>query len=115
MSDDARRDHGERLASVETEIRSMRKMLERITETMERLARGDERMNAIEKDLQRVSDAMKALDSDNDLQAAKIDRLENEAAKLTAFVYSRWWVLVTITTVAATVGGYFLQKFIALL
>lgn len=101
--------HGERLASLETEMKGIRRAMERMTETMERLASSEIRIQQIEQMCKEQKGEAKAHEEEFDLIENRLNNFEQEQKDLKQWIKTRWWVIVTVTTIAATIGGYVMQ------
>lgn len=102
---------GERLASVETELRYIRETLQRVSVTMETLAINQIKIESIEIELKKAEDRHAALDSDHELVSKGLANLEKEMHDFRVWIKARLWVAVTLMTLAASLTGFLLHLF----
>ena len=98
----------ERIASMETEVRIMRETMERLADANENLVKTIVRLESVQRDLGKIEDSIKAHDTDIDLVGKRLDALEQKQWKVN-------WLVAGLITAVATVGGWVLQRIIALI
>lgn len=112
--------HGERLASLETEIRLIREAMSRMSETMDHLADNLIRIQQMEKIVERQNQEIRSHDMEfgsiRQAMSTEFTHVRQQMTdttiqhnKLHEYVHSRVWVLMTITMIGSTLGGYVMQ------
>lgn len=101
---------GERLVALETELRYIRQAIDRISVYMDRTQEMQNNIHRLEIQLDQANKKLTIYDTDFALLTKRIAQEEREFEKFKEWATSRWWLLVSVVSVSAPVGGFIIQK-----